>query len=125
MKKFNSVHKGNGRNFVLIFVEGESKVKAFDIEKNQEKDISKSTVKRWHEVGSEIKPEVKKKQIAKESKKTDRRKKVTAEQVIQIRIRNKQGESISSLANNYGMSYSGMYWIVKGNTWAYLDEEAV
>src|SRR5699024_12079186 len=115
VKKFNSVHKRNGRKFVLTFMEND-KVKAYDVEKETEKVISINTVKRWHEVGEEIKTEPKK-ETKKENKK-DKRKKVTAEQVLEIREKKEAGQSISSLAKEYGLSYSGMYWIVKGNTWA-------
>jgi len=120
VKKFNSVHKRNGRKFVLTFMEND-KVKAYDVEKETEKVISINTVKRWHEVGEEIKTEPKK-ETKKENKK-DKRKKVTAEQVLEIREKKEAGQSISSLAKEYGLSYSGMYWIVKGNTWAHLDEK--
>src|SRR5699024_8997297 len=58
-----------------------------------------------------------------EEKKQDKRKKVTAEQVIEIREKRETGQSINSLAKEYGMSYSGMYWIVKGNTWKHLDDK--
>lgn len=118
MKKFYSVNKRNGRKFILTFKEG-GEVIAYDIEKKQEKAISLNTIKRWHEIGEEIKPEEPKG----EKKGVDKRRKVTEEQVREIREKRKAGASISSLAKEYGLSYSGMYWIVKGNTWKKLDEE--
>lgn len=125
MKKYHSVNKRNGRKFILTFND-DNTVLAYDIEKKTEKAISLNTVKRWHEVGEEIKPEQPKKKAAKKSTKAkgkDKRKKVTEEQVREIREKKKAGASISSLAKEYGLSYSGMYWIVKGNTWAKLDKE--
>ena len=122
MKKFKSVHKRNGREFILTF-KGEE-ILAFDIEKKTEKAISENTVKRWHDVKEEIKEEKpKKKKKSTKSKGKDKRKKMTAAQVREIRKKKDEGMSISKLAKEYGMSYSGMYWIVKGNTWANLDKE--
>ena len=128
MRKFNSINKRNGRKFILTFIEGNDKVKAYDVEKQEEKEVSINTIKRWHEVGDEIKPEPKKKTTArkksnKKNKGTDKRRKVTEKQVIEIRKKRDEGQSINSLAKEYGMSYSGMYWIVKGNTWAHLDKK--
>lgn len=119
MKRFNAVHKGNGRKFMITFKEGEKPV-AFDIERKQEKVISQKTVDRWYDIGQELKPEPEKK---KGPRIRDSRKKMNLAQVIEIREKRKAGHSINSLAKEYGMSYSGMYWICKGNTWADLNKE--
>ena len=122
MNKFKAVNKRNGRNFILNY--SVDSIIAYDIEKEIEKEISSKTVKRWYEVGEEIIPEPKKnKKSVKENKGKDKRKKVTEEQVRQIREQKNAGASISQLAKDFGLSYSGMYWIVKGNTWANLDKE--
>jgi len=125
MNKFKAVNKKNGRNFILNFQT--DSVIAYDVEKETEKEISTKTVKRWYLVGEEIIPEIKKEKVAKkpvkENKGKDKRKKVTEEQVREIREQKNVGASISQLAKDFGLSYSGMYWIVKGNTWANLDKE--
>ena len=120
MKQFKSINTRNGREFILTFKGDE--IVAHDIEKGKDKVISENTVKRWHEIGEEIKQEKPKKRSTK-SNGQDKRKKVTAEQVREIRQKKAEGMSISALAKEFGMSYSGMYWIVKGNTWANLDKE--
>lgn len=58
----------------------------------------------------------------KQKSSADGRKKLTEEQVYEVRAKFADGQSKASLAREYGMSYSGIHWVVNGNTWAYLPE---
>lgn len=113
MKRFNATHRKNGKHYILSFLDN-GKIRAYDIEGQERTTISKPTVKRWYLIGDEIKP-------GKAAR--DTRKKLTIQQVEEVRKKHSDGQSIISLSKEYGMSYSGMYWICKGATWADMDKE--
>jgi hypothetical protein len=135
MKKFHAVNKRNGKDFIVTMMEDKAITREAGTTK--EKEVSLATIKRWFELGQEIKAvkkvEKKEKKVAVEKNdrkhsRTDVKKdgtvredkfkpKLNAEIVSEIKRKLREGAKQSHLAKEYGVSNQTIRCIRLGKMW--------